>query len=260
MCVCQGECMGGLGWLCECYSGRLNPIYIFYRYPFFLCTQNLLLCNRTTLQDHHMSSLAVNGIYVNRHSDTIPLCCLQWWWFTVAFTVLSKHHLFDGDQETWMHAIHSQLKNMNHVIKKKKGHYLACSCTLKANISHFYTGQQATNLAVRFAARSMDLDRRWWGLFWFANMGDTFLPPPLLCKSELSMCRQWREISQGVDDVHCCVTHSRGVLKPGNSWSQQSVHHFIRRRQDEQLDSRWDPGDASVSSVSVAVFVVHLLL
>ena len=46
------------------------------------------------------------------------------------------------------------------------------------------------------------------------------------------------------------------VLKPG---SQQSVHHFIRE-QDEKLDSRWDPGDASISSVSVAVFVVRLLL
>ena len=42
--------------------------------------------------------------------------------------------------------------------------------------------------------------------------------------------------------------------------SQQSVHHFIRGRQDEQLDSCWDPGDASVSSVSVAVWLVCLLL
>ena len=30
-------------------------------------------------------------------------------------------------------------------------------------------------------------------------------------------------------------THSRGVLKPGSSWSQQSVHHFIHGCQDEQL-------------------------
>ena len=37
----------------------------------------------------------------------------------------------------------------------------------------------------------------------------------------------------------------KGVLKPGNSWSQQSVHHFICRRQDERLDSRWDPGAAA---------------
>ena len=80
------------------------------------------------------------------------------------------------------------------------------------------------------------------------------------CKSEPSMCRQLREMGGGVDDLHCCATHSRGVLKPGNSWSQQSVHHFIHGRQDEQLDSRWDPGDASGSSVSVAVFFVHLLL
>ena len=32
-----------------------------------------------------------------------------------------------------------------------------------------------------------------------------------------------------------------------------AVHHFNRERQDEQLESRWDPGDAGVSSVSVAV-------
>ena len=58
------------------------------------------------------------------------------------------------------------------------------------------------------------------------------------------MCRQLREMRKGVDDVHCCATHSRGVLKPGNSWSQQSVHHFIQGRSNEQLDSRWDSGDA----------------
>ena len=69
------------------------------------------------------------------------------------------------------------------------------------------------------------------------------------------MCWLLREMGGGVDDLHSCATHSRGGLKPGNSWSQQSVHHFIRGRQDEQLDSRWDPGDASVSSVSVAVWL-----
>ena len=46
------------------------------------------------------------------------------------------------------------------------------------------------------------------------------------------------------------------VLKPRNSWSQQSVHHFIRGHEYEQLDSHWDPGDASVSWVSVAVLVM----
>ena len=49
-------------------------------------------------------------------------------------------------------------------------------------------------------------------------------------------------------------------LIPGNSWSQQSVHHFICGHQDEHLDSRWDPGDASVSSASVAVVTVRLFL
>ena len=83
-----------------------------------------------------------------------------------------------------------------------------------------------------------------------------FSPPPLLSKSEPSMCRQLRGMGGGVNDLHCCATHSRGVLKPGNSWSQQSVHHFICGRQDEPLRSR----RCSVSSVSVAVFVVRLLL
>ena len=64
------------------------------------------------------------------------------------------------------------------------------------------------------------------------------------------MSQQLREMGGGVD----------GVLKPGNSWSQQSVHHFIHGCQDEQLESRWDVGDASVSSVSMAAFTVRLLL
>ena len=75
----------------------------------------------------------------------------------------------------------------------------------------------------------------------------------------LSMCRQLHKIVGIVDDAYYCAIHSQGVLKPGNSWSQQSVHHFICGRQDEQLESHWDPGDASVSSVSVAVFVGLLL-
>ena len=51
-------------------------------------------------------------------------------------------------------------------------------------------------------------------------------------------------LSPGVDDLHCCLTHSRGILKPGDSWSQPSVHHFIWGHQDE-LDSSRDPGDAA---------------
>ena len=64
----------------------------------------------------------------------------------------------------------------------------------------------------------------------------------------------------GVDDVHCCATHSREVVKPGNSWSQQSVHRFVRGRQDEQLESHRDLGDATAATVSVAVFIVRVLL
>ena len=65
-----------------------------------------------------------------------------------------------------------------------------------------------------------------------------FFPPPLLCKSKLSMCQQLRETGRGVDDVHCCAIHIRGVLKPRNRLSLQSVHHFIGGHQDEQLNSR----------------------
>ena len=68
-----------------------------------------------------------------------------------------------------------------------------------------------------------------------------------------------REMGGSVDDMHCCATYNQGVLKPGNSWSQQLVHHFIHGCQDEQLESRRDQGDASVSSVSVTVLVVRLL-
>ena len=75
---------------------------------------------------------------------------------------------------------------------------------------------------------------------------ELFLLPPPRSKSEPSMCRELHEMGGGVDAVHCCAL----VLKPGNSWSQQSVHHFIHGRQDEQLDSCWDPGDAASSSGS----------
>ena len=88
----------------------------------------------------------------------------------------------------------------------------------------FYSGQQAANLAVLFAARSMDLDRGRYigGLFWSANLPPRrvrFFPPQVLTLSisKPSMCRPLREMGRGVDDVHCCATLSRGVLKPGNS-------------------------------------------
>ena len=115
---------------------------------------------------------------------------------------------------------------------------------LSSIMSCFYTGQQAANLAVLFAEGGI------LGVC-LTPRRENFFPPPLLSKSKPLMCRQSHETGRGVDDLHCCATHS---------WSQQSVHHFIRGRQDEQLDSCWDPGDVSISSVSAAVFVVCLLL
>ena len=63
--------------------------------------------------------------------------------------------------------------------------------TTDCNRSRFYTGQQAANLTVLFAARPTDLDRRRYigGLFWSANVTprrEHLFPPPLLCKSELA--------------------------------------------------------------------------
>ena len=84
--------------------------------------------------------------------------------------------------------------------------------------------EQAANLAVLFAARPVDLDK---GGILRVCFGP---PPPLLCKSKPSVA--W-------DGQRC------GVLKPGNSWSQQSVHHFTCGLQDEQLDSSRDPGAAA---------------
>ena len=109
---------------------------------------------------------------------------------------------------------------------------------------HFYTGQQPANLAVLSVARCTDLDRRRCigGLFWSANMTRRrvhFLPPQLLCKYVVDMlviawdgrrCR-WRAL---------LCDPQPGVLKP---------------RQDEQLESCCNPGDASVSSVSVGVWL-----
>ena len=83
-------------------------------------------------------------------------------------------------------------------------------------------------------------------------------PPPFLWKSEMSMFRPLCEVGGGVDDLHCCATHSRGVLKPGNSWSQQSVHHFIHVKM-----SSWTAAEIQEMQrllVSGAVFVVRLLL
>ena len=116
-----------------------------------------------------------------------------------------------------MSVIHTQHFGFNpvHCLSWQQQH--GCdgfSVILWSNYSCFYTGQQAANLAVVFAARSTNLDRPQYtgGLFWSANMtprGVHFLPPPLLCKSKSSMSRQLREMDGGVNDMHCCATHSR---------------------------------------------------
>ena len=104
----------------------------------------------------------------------------------------------------------------------------------------FYNGHQATNLAVLFVARSTDLDRRRYigGLFWSTNMTPRrvhFLPPPLLCESKSSMCRQLREMGGGADCALLCYP------QPGSFKARKqlitAVSNFIRRCQDEQLES-----------------------
>ena len=72
--------------------------------------------------------------------------------------------------------------------------------------SRFYTGQPVANLAVLFAGRSVDLDRRRryiGGLYWSTNLMPRrvhFFPPPLLCKSEPSMCRKLRDMG-GIQEM-----------------------------------------------------------
>ena len=64
-------------------------------------------------------------------------------------------------------------------------------------------------------------------------------PPRLLSKNEASMCRQLCEMGGGVADVHCCATHSRGVLKPGGKQLitavSPSLHPWISRWTTGQL-------------------------
>ena len=113
------------------------------------------------------------------------------------------------------------------VVERKSITYICDIC------SRFLTEHQAANLPVLLAAQSavFDRGRQIGGLLWSANFPPRrvrlFLPR-LLSKNEAAMCQPLREVSGGVDD-HWCGTHSRGVLKPGNGWSQQSVHHFICR-------------------------------
>ena len=66
----------------------------------------------------------------------------------------------------------------------------------------------------------LDRGRQIEGLLWSADFQPLrvhlFLPR-LLSKNEAEMCWPLREMDGGVDDVHCCATHSQGVLKPRNS-------------------------------------------
>ena len=75
----------------------------------------------------------------------------------------------------------------------------------------------------------LDQGRQIGGLFFsadFLSRRVNLFPPRLLSKNEAAMCRPLREVGIGVNDLHFCATHSWGVLKPRNSWLQQSVHHF----------------------------------
>ena len=88
--------------------------------------------------------------------------------------------------------------------------------------SRIYTEQQAANWPVRLVARAAVLDRgrQIGGLFWSADFPPQrvhLFPPRLLSKNEAAMCQCLREVGGGVDDLYCSATHSRGVLKPGNS-------------------------------------------
>ena len=100
---------------------------------------------------------------------------------------------------------------------------LQCMAALVCILNgRFYTGQHAVNLPVLFAARSADLDR---GRFLSANFPPWrvhLVPPSLLSKNEAAMCWPLCEMCGGVDDLHCCVTHSRGVL------NQDTADHNIQ--------------------------------
>ena len=124
--------------------------------------------------------------------------------------------------------------------------FIKYSLQVDTTSSRSYPGQQAANLGILFAARSANLDGpRYIGdLFWSANMMPRrvhffhlhcYVNPSRRFSSNGRRC-QWPAL---------LCDPQPGSLKPGNSWSQQSVHHVIHGRQDEQLDSCWDPGDAA---------------
>ena len=122
-----------------------------------------------------------------------------------------------------------------HVVLYVMNFCLSVEGSSNSDSGRFYSGQQVANVSVLFAARSRFRQK---AVYWASVLVFSIAVNP-------SMCRPLCEVGGGVNDLHCCATHSWGGLKPGNSWSQQSVHHFIYRHQDEQLDSCWDPGDAA---------------
>ena len=63
----------------------------------------------------------------------------------------------------------------------------------------------------------LDRGRQIGGLFWSANIPPRrvhLFPPRLLSENKAEMCRPRHEVGGGVNDLHCCATHSQGVLKP----------------------------------------------
>ena len=59
-----------------------------------------------------------------------------------------------------------------------------------------------------------------WGLYWSADLPPPrvhLFPPRLLSENEAAMCQPLLEVGGGVNDLHCCATHSQGVLKLRNS-------------------------------------------
>ena len=64
-----------------------------------------------------MASVVVDGVYVKGCHQTFPICCLQLISFTLLWQSWYYHsaigHLSDGDGESWMHAVHSQLHSIS---------------------------------------------------------------------------------------------------------------------------------------------------
>ena len=104
--------------------------------------------------------------------------------------------------------------------------------------------------------KSTDLDIRWYigSMFWSANLTPRrvhLFPPPLLCKSEPSMCWQLFEMGKGVDDLHCRVSHSWGVLK-----TRKLLITALSKNDCWSLVPGWLL--PSVNSTQTSVYICHL--